>query len=241
MDLAAAAGILCDELIDFHIPGYTLYNPLEYARAPYNEYCRRYGSGRKNVVFFGMNPGPWGMAQTGIPFGEINTVRDWLQIAGHVGKPDKVHPKRPVQGFAVTRSEVSGRRLWDLVRKRFGDPPSFFKDHFVANYCPLLFFDESGSNITPDKLPPEYRGRLFGICDDHALRAAQSCRPGWLVGIGNFVRGRLESLRDRLDAAGMTGCRIESILHPSPASPAANRGWAVSAAEKLIALGIWKR
>jgi len=42
-----------------------------------------------------MNPGPWGMAQTGVPFGEINAVKDWLGINAEVDKPQKQHPKRP--------------------------------------------------------------------------------------------------------------------------------------------------
>ena len=34
----------------------------------------------KRVVFLGMNPGPFGMAQVGVPFGEVAAVRDWLRI-----------------------------------------------------------------------------------------------------------------------------------------------------------------
>ena len=31
-----------------------------------------------------MNPGPFGMVQTGVPFGEVEAVRSWLQRAGEV-------------------------------------------------------------------------------------------------------------------------------------------------------------
>ena len=33
--------------------------------------------------------------------------------------------------------------------------------------------------------------------------------------------------------------RIGRVLHPSPASPAANRGWAAAAEKQLLALGVW--
>jgi len=99
-----------------------------------------------------MNPGPFGMAQIGVPFGEIASARDWLGLEGPVGQPRTVNPKRPVEGFACARSEVSGQRLWGLFRARFGAPEAFFAEHFVANYCPLVFF-EGGRNLTPDKLP----------------------------------------------------------------------------------------
>ena len=41
-----------------------VYNPLDYARIPHEEYLRRYAAGEKTAVFLGMNPGPFGMAQT---------------------------------------------------------------------------------------------------------------------------------------------------------------------------------
>ena len=57
-----------------------VYNPLEYAIRPHRLYIRRFADGPRRVVFLGMNPGPYGMAQTGIPFGEITHVRDWLGL-----------------------------------------------------------------------------------------------------------------------------------------------------------------
>jgi single-strand selective monofunctional uracil DNA glycosylase len=36
------------------------------------------------------------------------------------------------------------------------------------------------------------------------------------------------------------GGEVVRILHPSPASPAANRGWSAAATEQLIAAGVWK-
>ena len=138
-----------------------VYNPLAYAAEPYVRYLKRYGGTRKRVVFLGMNPGPFGMAQTGVPFGEVAHVRDWLGIEGPVGKPPAEHPRRPIEGFDCTRSEVSGQRLWGAIAGHYGTPGRFFARHFVANYCPLVFMESTGRNRTPDKLPARERDGLL--------------------------------------------------------------------------------
>jgi len=122
------------------------YNPLDYAREPHEMYLNKYGSGTKEVLLVGMNPGPFGMAQTGVPFGDVSLVRDWMKISGNVGAPKKQHAKRIVNGFECTRSEVSGTRLWSFAKERFSTPKRFFKRFFVANYCPLVFMEESSRN-----------------------------------------------------------------------------------------------
>ena len=137
--LIAASRTLADRLrpLTFSKASH-VYLPLDYAREPHEAYLKRFGGGKKRVVFLGMNPGPFGMAQTGVPFGEIPAVRDWMGISAPVGKPAIEHPKRPVEGFACLKSEVSGRRLWGLFAERFGSADDFFRDHFVINYCPLI-------------------------------------------------------------------------------------------------------
>jgi single-strand selective monofunctional uracil DNA glycosylase len=210
-----------------------VYNPLDYARAPHELYLRKFGGARRRVLFLGMNPGPFGMAQTGVPFGEVAAVRNWLGIAAKVGQPATPHPKRPVEGFNCARSEVSGRRLWALFAQRFGTPRAFFKEHFVANYCPLAFMDAGGRNLTPDKLCPTDTSRLFTACDAHLREVAAALQPGWVIGIGGFAEGRA---RIALHGAGV---KFGRMLHPSPASPAANRGWAEAATEQLRELGVW--
>jgi len=221
------------DALSFAAPVTHVYNPLAYARAPHAEYLARFGAGPKEAVFVGMNPGPWGMAQTGVPFGEIATVRDWmgLDLAG-VGKPDPEHPKRPVQGGECTRSEVSGRRLWGWAAERFGTAEAFFARFGVLNYCPLSFMEASGRNFIPEKLPAAEREPLFEICDG-ALRALiEEQSPRLVIGIGAFARKRVTKVCAGLDV------RIGQVLHPSPASPAANRGWAPQAEAQLLALGV---
>ena len=209
-----------------------VYNPLDYARAAHAEYVERYGQGRRDVLLLGMNPGPWGMAQTGVPFGHVPLVRDWLGIDEPVGKPDPEHPKRPVLGFACPRSEVSGARLWGWARDAFGEPEQFFARFFIANYCPLCFMESTGRNRTPDKLPEAERAPLFAACDEALRKSIAYLKPKWVIGVGAFAEGRAKA------ALGGLTLEVGRILHPSPASPAANRGWAEAAEKKLKALGI---
>ncbi|MDB6072572.1 MAG: Single-stranded DNA-binding protein [Verrucomicrobiaceae bacterium] len=211
-----------------------VYNPLEYAWAPQEQYLQRYGSSRKKVVLLGMNPGPWGMTQTGVPFGEINAVRDWMGIQAPVQRPPVENKKRPIVGFATTQSEVSGRRLWGLFSQKFGTAEAFFKDHFVANYCPLVFMEESGKNFTPDKLPVKELAAVEAACDEHLRAVVAALQPDWLIGVGGFAEAQaLKQMKH------FPHLKTGRILHPSPASPAANRDWAGVATKQLTALGVW--
>ncbi len=227
------------EPLEFSPPVTCVYDPLVYAREPHRRYLERFGRPPKEVLLVGMNPGPWGMSQTGVPFGEIGAVRDWMGIDGRVERPDPEHPKRPVEGFACARSEVSGRRLWGWARERFGAPERFFQRFFVWNYCPLVFMEESGRNRTPDKLPAAEAEPLLAACDRALAAAVAHLRPRLVVGIGRFAEDRARralGAGTAGDAPG--GLRMGSILHPSPASPAANKGWAEAAEAKLRDLGV---
>jgi single-strand selective monofunctional uracil DNA glycosylase len=225
---------LCKGLktLAFSAPVAFVYNPLVYARSAHESYLMRYGSGRKRVVLLGMNPGPFGMAQTGVPFGDVLAVRDWLGIEAPVTRPQSEHPKRPVLGFGCERREVSGTRLWGWARERFGSPERFFADFFVVNYCPLAFMEESGRNLTPDKLPGAERLPLFGLCDTALRRTVRVLEPEFVIGVGAFAEQRA-----RQALAGQT-LKIGTILHPSPASPRANKNWAGVAEEQLRSCGV---
>ncbi len=218
--------------LDFAPPTACVYNPLVYARRSHEAYLRQQVRDGVECLLVGMNPGPWGMAQTGVPFGEVGFVREFLGIDEAVGQPDVLHPKRPIQGFACTRSEVSGRRLWGWAQERFGTAERFARLFFVTNYCPLVFMEESGRNRTPDKLPASERDPLFAVCDEALRRLVRCCRPRRVIGVGAFAAGRAEA------ALGSTAPPIGTILHPSPASPAANRGWAAQAERQLHAMGV---
>lgn len=218
--------------LHFSLPIAFVYNPLDYAREPHRTYLEKYGRGTREVLLVGMNPGPWGMAQSGVPFGEVSMVRDWLGIEGRVGRPGSEHPRVPVTGFDCPRREVSGSRLWGWARDTFKTPSAFFKRFFVANYCPLMFLDAQGRNVTPDKLPAKQREPLLAACDLALRESVEALRPRFVIGVGAFAESRAQIALNGLDVT------IGRILHPSPASPAANRGWAGQATKQLTALGI---
>lgn len=230
--LRRALTTLCQglEKLRFSEPVTHVYNPLVYASQPAEQYLQRYLCGPLGrTLLLGMNPGPWGMAQTGVPFGEIESVRDWLGIEAPVGQPRNSHPKRPVEGFNCTRSEVSGKRLWGVFRERFQDPDRFAQRFVVFNYCPLIFLEQSGRNRTPDKLPKAEWQPLFEACDDCLAQIVETLQIEKAFGVGKFAEKRLLAIQKRVPRLKS----VSSILHPSPASPAANRGWAEQVAPIL--------
>ena len=216
----------------FGRPTSCVYNPLVYARRSHEAYLRAYATQGVEAILLGMNPGPWGMAQTGVPFGAVDLVREFLGIDERVGRPPVEHPRRPILGFACARTEVSGRRFWGWARDRYRTPRRFSRQFFVANYCPLVFLEESGRNRTPDKLPSREREPLFAVCDEALRRLVDWCAPRRVIGVGAFAAGRARA------ALGDSGPPVGVILHPSPASPAANRGWTSQAERQLCALGL---
>lgn len=230
--------IIADDLVRelkplrFSTPIVYVYNPLIYARESYECYIQRYGSVRRKVLLLGMNPGPWGMAQTGIPFGDVTMVRDWLGIDTPVGKPPREHPKRPILGFACPRSEVSGTRLWGWAKHTFRTPAKFFKRFFIANYCPLCFMEESGRNFTPDKLPVSEKKTLLSICDRALCRTVETMQPAIVIGIGAFAERRAVEALEGFDI------KIGRAPHPSPANPLANRNWNKSFEKALRDCGV---
>jgi single-strand selective monofunctional uracil DNA glycosylase len=221
------------DALSFSEPVAYVYNPLDYARRPHEAYLERFGRGPKEVLLLGMNPGPFGMAQTGVPFGEVAAVRDYLGIEARVAAVRDTHPKRPVEGLACKRSEISGARFWGWARQRCPDPAAFFARFFVVNYCPLAFVEQSGRNRTPDKLPVEEREPLYAACDRALARVVEVLSPRWVVGVGVFGEARA-----RAAVGEGAGVRFGAILHPSPANPRANRGWATAAEADLRRLGI---
>lgn len=237
-DIAVKLMKIVDDLTEelrvlrFGPPVTHVYNPLDYARGSYEQYVKRYAPGVKDIILLGMNPGPWGMAQTGIPFGEISAVKEWLGIEAPVGKPANMHPRRPVDGFACKRHEVSGQRFWAWARETFGTTERFFFRFFVANYCPLIFIEESGRNRTPNKLPASERKPLIEACDRALRKTIDRMAPHYVLGVGHFAEERARASLSDLNVT------IGRITHPSPANPRANQGWEALVGKELSALGI---
>jgi single-strand selective monofunctional uracil DNA glycosylase len=231
VEIAAELADAIDRL-SFAPPVTHVYNPLRYAWEPYRRYLERFGGPHGRTILVGMNPGPFGMAQTGVPFGDVEMVRDWMGIAGAVGRPPREHPKRPVRGFDCPRSEVSGTRLWGWAARRFGGPDEFFRRFMVLNYCPLAFLEETGRNRTPDQLPADERAALYAACDPALRAAVEELEPRAVIGVGRFAAARAAAATEGLDVP------LGSILHPSPANPGANREWEPTVERQLGELGL---
>ena len=238
-DLAAEV-----DALSFGEPVTHVYDPLVHARRPHEAFLRLAGEafaagppgGAPRALMLGMNPGPWGMAQTGVPFGDVTVEREWMGIDEAVDKPEHEHPKRPVDGLDCPRNEVSGTRLYGWAAEDYRTPAAFFARFFPVNYCPLSFMEAGGRNRTPDKLAAEERAPLFEVCDRYLLRVVDLLEPDWVVGIGAFAEACARRvLGDQLVRRGLS---IGRVLHPSPASPIANRGWAAAARKDLAKLGL---
>src|SRR5690606_19178073 len=72
-------------------------------------------------------------------------------------------------------------------------------------------------------------------CLAHLAKVVEILKPSYLIGVGAFAEERLKRAAETADS----GARIGKVLHPSPASPAANRGWAEAATRQLETLGVW--
>ena len=223
--------------LSFPKPADLVYRPLDYAWEAHEAYLRRYAAaGTRRVLFLGMNPGPFGMAQTGVPFGEVAAVRDWLGMEMPVGRPPVEHPSKKVTGFACHRSEVSGRRLWGLFQERFATPDRFFAEHLVHNYCPLLFLENTklGRNVVPEELPAEAMAPVNKACDKLLRTMVEALGVTTVVGVGGYAE---ERAREALDGLLVTFAKVP---HPSPANPVANRGWSAAATKALVEQGVWR-
>ncbi len=209
----------------FRTPSH-VYNPLQYAWPAQSEYLRRFATHKGRVILLGMNPGPWGMAQTGVPFGDVVMVHDWMGIEAPLAPPlPEQHEKYPIMGFVCHRREGSGSRLWGWARDRFGSAENFFERFFVWNYCPLLFLKD-GRNLTPEKLRKEEAEPLVAACNTALKVLVEALEPAAVVGVGRYAQRRAE------EEVGET-VPVGYLPHPSPASPAANRGWAGLAEDAL--------
>ena len=71
-------------------------------------------------------------------------------------------------------------------------------------------------------------------CDLHLLRVVETLQPDWLIGVGGYAEQRALITQEKIP-----GLKVGRILHPSPASPAANRDWAGAATKQMVNLGLW--
>lgn len=219
--------------ITFRSPVEYVYNPLEYAFNIHTMYVEKYCNTVKKILFLGMNPGPWGMVQTGVPFGEINMVRNWLKISGPVGKPAKEQPSRKVTGFQCTRSEVSGKRLWGLFQELCKSPEKFFKHAYIHNYCPIALMNKKGCNITPAELKGQEVQTLHAACDKALAKAISILKVEIVIGIGGYAEKRAQLVVQ----SSKLPVKVLCLPHPSPRA-VNNKNWSEKATQKLSEFGL---
>lgn len=217
--------------LKFGLPVTCVYNPLVYAQELHEQYVRKYGGRKVEVLLVGMNPGPYGMAQTGIPFGDSTTVRDFLKISGKVNSPGSVHSRRPIYGLDCARKEISGQRFWGWAQRQFHSPTNFLNRFWIHNYCPLVFMEASGKNRTPDKLPASERELLDTSCNKALVATINLIQPRFVIGIGKYSTKRIR-------ASGAQDIVIGEVMHPSPANPKANKEWVKVFETQLKSLGV---
>ena len=196
-----------------------VYNPLRYAWNIHEAYIRLAGGLGAKTILLGMNPGPHGMGQMGIPFAAAKMVRELLKITDiEVEQPLSPHPKRPVVGLKYPKEEVSGTRLWGLLAEHYGSAENIFKRIFVVNHCPLMpFSGPRATNITPDKISGTTNAALLKRCDQHLQDTVTILGAKKVIGVGRYAEKRARMALKDMDI------EITTCWHPSPASPLANK------------------
>jgi len=218
-DFSAKFSALIPELRKANLkkyPDIVVINPLEYLWLQYGYYTSCYHNQYPRAMIIGMNPGPKGMSQTGIPFGSPNIIPSILpnkslfnEIRDNEGSPVS-SPHRRITGPSNTTVEVSGNRLWSALIKRYGDFKSITSEIFVDNICPLLFLcGKNGSkNLTPDKLTPSpAKIILIRLCTERLQKIYQCLgEPSNIVALGRWSHKFLEKMFPKV--------RVTYILHP---------------------------
>ncbi|XP_022920876.2 single-strand selective monofunctional uracil DNA glycosylase-like [Onthophagus taurus] len=217
--------------LTFSSPAHYIYNPLEYAWKPHSTFVKTYCKGTKDVLFLRINPGPWGMCQTGIPFGEVNISKEWLKMNGEVEKPKNECPKKQIKGFECHRSEQSGKRFYGFFKNLCRTPEVFFKNAFVYNFCPLSFMEkeEEGkrcANITPDKLKGQIKKDLENICGKTLVNILKLLDVKIIVAVGRYT----EKQAVKIIQESQLDIEVIYMRHPSRM---AGRNWSKTAQNVL--------
>lgn len=161
-----------------------------------------------------MNPGPFGMCQTGVPFGDPKCVKEFLQIEGVVNKPEIECPFREILGFNSSRREQSGERLWRFFQSICHTPEFFFKNAFLFNFCPIALMKGNGCNVTPGEIKDiKVRKSLEVLCEDWYLKVIRLLQPEYLIAIGRYIH---KKTKDVFKANHIDNIKILYMPHPSP-------------------------
>lgn len=270
MNLVHETRVFSDALDRLPLPAGVshVYNPLAYMRRAHERYLERFvpcmyeqvaprtilttAPSPRPYLILGMNPGPWGMVQTGVPFGDVATARSLL-LYDTPPQPElervSLHPNRPVQGFACTRREASGERLWGgLSQVWAGGPVDVLRDAFAMNYCPLAYFagDEQGTNVTPDafaKSGPhrdrEYAKALDALCGEYLGRVIEAMGTRVVLAVGRYAEFKARMAQAVLCVSSTRPkLQVVYLTHPSPLATRSAEQWAEMAQSTMKAAGV---
>ena len=174
-------------------------NPFSFALDPYCQFVHEYLNGPIDVLFLGINPSPTGMGRNGIPFGDIDSVINYLEITDAQLKDGTKIADLPRGG---KNAEYSGKLLWGLIEELAGPPQNFFDHCFVHNYCPLLFTTHKNGrtkNVTPKDLAD--KSELEAICDEYLLKTLALLNVRVLVVMGGYLENRVKNCFKKIDPA----------------------------------------
>lgn len=235
--------------------GWLVVNPGSYGERWHARFRRTYPLRRNPLLFCGLNPGPYGMAQTGVPFTDLKRLRaelprlaTELEATGSALVPPGLAPA-PLRPFLTRTFESSSVRVYRFLALVRETAEAALRDVVFVNPCPLLFVERrSGENRTPADLPRELRraagtaragleraARLMAAFDAARLevvtRAVERLEPRGAVLLGRDVAAVIgDSLRARLGARA-----VVEWEHPARAVP---DRWARGLASELRRRGL---
>ena len=277
MDLIKTTRILADDLHALRRPAGVshVYNPLRYMWPAHERFLSRHyvtdrasapdgrldfyepaGATRpRRYLILGMNPGPHGMVQTGLPFGDVVNAAAMLgyRTGDQVPAPDlagvELHPSRPVIGLSATRREASGERLWGGLAAIFGGLEQTLAACFAANYCPLAYFadDAQGTNVTPEDFgkktikgepnprhDPGYAAELDKVCLPYLVRVARAMRVEVILAVGRYAEAKANIIAAlQPDDSRPARPKVVYLTHPSPLATRSAGEWATMARHAL--------
>jgi len=132
--------------------GLQVWNPALYALDIYQEYLTKFPPEPGAILALGLNPGPYGMAQTGIPFTDCRTASGALGMEMTIpGKApdDLISRLKKANGKWRGTYERSSLGMYRFLILAWGDIKTAYRNWFVGNPCPLLFLDPERWNVTP--------------------------------------------------------------------------------------------
>ena len=208
--------------------GLGVWNPQLYGLPLYRRFATEHlPTSRGAIVALGLNPGKYGMSQTGIPFTDVTrAARVGIAIEPPGLAPASLRPF--LKSYRVERSSAS---VYNLLDALWGGPAEGWRRLWAVAPCGLLFLEPDGTNVTPAD------ARLARRDDVRELRlrvireSVEAARPRGVLLLGQDVA------RVAADALG----DVETLVvdHPVARGPG-RRGpawWAGVVAQAVRARG----